>query len=169
MRDARTSAGWRGCARARRRRRESSFCERSACRSRRTASTTIGRGSPVSPSDCRTLSTDGIARRRDGFMRRLGCNRRSLASCGSMLQTRRPSIERHEQRRAKVGGEGRNRTYPPTQSVGATILKTVTTTRHVSLSGPILTRSSRSLRNCARGIGIDCGLVIRSAMTHARS
>ena len=37
-------------------------------------------------------------------------------------------------RRAKAGGEGRNRTYPPTQSVGATILKTVTTTRHVSLS-----------------------------------
>src|ERR1700719_1158741 len=32
------------------------------------------------------------------------------------------------------GGEGRNRTYPPTRSVGATVLKTVTTTRHASLS-----------------------------------
>ena len=32
------------------------------------------------------------------------------------------------------GGEGGNRTHPTTQSVEATILKTVTTTRHVSLS-----------------------------------
>ena len=34
----------------------------------------------------------------------------------------------------KGGGEGRNRTYPPAQSVGATVLKTATTTRHASLS-----------------------------------
>src|SRR5688572_4754973 len=32
------------------------------------------------------------------------------------------------------GGEGGNRTHPSTQSAEATILKTVTTTRHVSLS-----------------------------------
>ena len=32
------------------------------------------------------------------------------------------------------GGEGGNRTHHPAQSVGATVLKTVTTTRHVSLS-----------------------------------
>ena len=43
------------------------FCDRSAFSSRRTTSTTIGRGSPVSPSDCSTLSTEGIARRRDAF------------------------------------------------------------------------------------------------------
>ncbi len=38
------------------------------------------------------------------------------------------------------GGEGGNRTHPPAQSVGATILKTVTTTRHVSLSILMLSR-----------------------------
>ena len=32
------------------------------------------------------------------------------------------------------GGEGGNRTHHPARSVGATVLKTVTTTRHVSLS-----------------------------------
>lgn len=36
---------------------------------------------------------------------------------------------------AKIGGEGRNRTHPPTQSVGAAALKAATTTRHVSLPG----------------------------------
>src|SRR4029077_18115467 len=34
----------------------------------------------------------------------------------------------------EVGGEGRNRTSPPTPSVGATVLRTATTTRHASLS-----------------------------------
>ena len=34
-----------------------------------------------------------------------------------------------------IGGEGRNRTHPPTRSVGATALKAATTTRHASLSG----------------------------------
>ena len=40
------------------------------------------------------------------------------------------------------GGEGGNRTHPSTQSAEATILKTVTTTRHVSLSAfdPIVRR-----------------------------
>ncbi len=32
------------------------------------------------------------------------------------------------------GGEGRNRTYPPIRSTGATVLKTAATTRHASLS-----------------------------------
>ena len=36
------------------------------------------------------------------------------------------------------GGEGGNRTHPSTRSAEATILKIVTTTRHASLSGPIL-------------------------------
>ena len=36
--------------------------------------------------------------------------------------------------RSEDGGEGGNRTHPPAQSAEATILKTVTTTRHVSLS-----------------------------------
>src|SRR4029077_5532860 len=35
----------------------------------------------------------------------------------------------------EFGGEGRNRTCPPARSVGATVLKTATTTRHASLSG----------------------------------
>ena len=39
---------------------------------------------------------------------------------------------------AKDGGEGGNRTHPSARSAEATILKTVTTTRHVSLSAPIL-------------------------------
>ena len=49
------------------------------------------------------------------------------------------------------GGEGGNRTHPTTQSVEATILKTVTTTRHVSLSAfdPIAPRAWR------------CGVAIR--------
>ena len=46
-------------------------CDRSACRCRRTASTTTGAGSPVSPNDCRILSTEGIARRREVFDVRL--------------------------------------------------------------------------------------------------
>ena len=44
------------------------FFDRSAFRYRRTVSTTTGPGSPVSPSDRRILSTDGIARRREDFI-----------------------------------------------------------------------------------------------------
>ena len=47
------------------------------------------------------------------------------------------------------GGEGGNRTHPSTQSAGATILKTVTTTRHVSLSAPILTGTCRAIQKRA--------------------
>ena len=47
------------------------FFERSVCRYRRTAATTTGAGSPVSPSNCRILSTAGIARRREGFTARI--------------------------------------------------------------------------------------------------
>jgi len=43
------------------------FGDRSACRCRRTACTTTGAGRPVSPSVCRILSTEGIARKRAVF------------------------------------------------------------------------------------------------------
>ena len=61
--------------------------------------------------------------------------RRATAGPGRPTESREGgNVSCVEESRAAVGGEGRNRTYPPTQSVGATILKTVTTTRHVSLS-----------------------------------
>src|SRR5688500_18679744 len=44
------------------------FSDRSPCRCRRTAWTTTGGGRPGSPSTCRMLSTEGIARSRDAFM-----------------------------------------------------------------------------------------------------
>jgi len=44
----------------------------------------------------------------------------------------------------KIGGEGRNRTYLPTRSVGATVLKTATTTRHASPSGETAGWKSRT-------------------------
>src|SRR6476661_11196831 len=56
------------------------FFERSVFRCRRTASTTTGAGSPVSPSERRTLSTDGIARKSDDFIAGSGGWRRGWES-----------------------------------------------------------------------------------------
>src|SRR5688572_16588666 len=56
------------------------------------------------------------------------------------------------------GGEGGNRTHPPARSAGATILKTVTTTRHVSLStfDPTVHRETPGLEDAyARRSGFD--------------
>src|ERR1700692_1098440 len=47
----------------------------------------------------------------------------------------------------KGGGEGRNRTYPPAQSVGAAVLKTATTTRHASLSQTLETSERQNRKH----------------------
>ena len=70
--------------------------------------------------------------------------RQALASLAAPVDSLRVTFARlaglpavaseRSERLAKAGGEGGNRTHPPARSAGATILKTVTTTRHVSLS-----------------------------------
>ena len=67
-----------------------------------------------------------------------------------LLASTRPANRSRErsERLAKVGGEGGNRTHPSAQSAEATILKTVTTTRHVSLSAvyPTVPRATSDAR-----------------------
>src|SRR5262245_24197289 len=72
------------------------FDDRRVCRYRRTAGTTTGAGSPVSPNDCRILSTEGIARRREAFA---GFTKSILSASAIERQRAQGDRGRHRSRR----------------------------------------------------------------------